>query len=372
MTIGLLATGDELTHGDTLNTSTQVIAKQLSSEGFSMGMHVVCGDKEQELVDALTFLGKKHQVIIITGGLGPTSDDRTRFAWARYLDKPLIEYADAMLHIETRLTRAKLLMNDGNRQQALFPVGASLFPNPNGTAMGCVYRQNEHLFILLPGPPTECMPMFQAYALPYLQKALTSTQKEILTWRLFGVAEGQIAEVLEHALEPIDCQLGYCLETPYLMFKVRCDKSFANKVRTAAEPLVAPYMIAPPEQTASAQLSAFLDAKKPHITVFDEVTGGVLQSLLHRPKNHAYLLFKEKDNDEAMCYFHASGLEAYWEGASDEGSSDVVLTYRLGEQEEGEERYTLPRIGAWTVHTAAEWLSFRIFHLINQAHDLMA
>jgi nicotinamide-nucleotide amidase len=374
MTIGLLATGDELTHGDTLNTSTQLIAKILSSEGFSMGMHVVCGDKEQELVDALKFLGKKHQVMIITGGLGPTSDDRTRFGLASYLEQPLIEYSDALCHIETRLTRAKLLMDDGNRQQALFPERSSLFPNPNGTAMGCAYRQDEQVFILLPGPPKECMPMFQTYALPLLKKLINSSQKEILTWRLFGVAEGQMAEALEHVLADIDCQLGYCLETPYLMFKVRCEKNNVAKVRAAIEPLIAPYIIAPPEQTASARLSALLDAQKSYITVFDEVTGGVLQSLLQNPKNYAYLAFREtrreKDNAKAKCYFHASGLGAYWQGASDAGSSDVVLTYRLAGQE-GEERYTLPRMGVWTVHTAAEWLSFRIFHLINQAHDLM-
>jgi len=368
MTIGLLATGDELTHGDTLNTSSQVIAEALSSDGLSMGMHVVCGDKEQELVDALSFLGKKHQVMIITGGLGPTSDDRTRFALAAYLNEPLIEYTDALLHVEARLTRAKLCMDDGNRQQTLFPEGSELFPNPHGTAMGCAYRQDEKLFILLPGPPKECMPMFQAYALPLLRQLISSSQKEILTWRLFAVAEGQMAEVLEHALTDIDCQLGYCLETPYLMFKVRCEKSSVADVRAAIEPLVAPYIIAPPEQTASMRLCALFETQKPKVAVFDDVTGGVLQSLLQNPKNYGDLSFREQDKNKAELCFYATGLEAYWQGADDAGSSDVVLSYRLGD-EVGEERYTLPRIGAWTVHTAAEWLSFRIFHLINQVHD---
>jgi|TARA_R110002126_G_scaffold110918_1_gene248312 nicotinamide-nucleotide amidase len=371
MTIGLLATGDELTHGDTLNTSTQVIAKILSSEGMSIGMHVVCGDKQHELVDALEFLGHKHQVMIITGGLGPTSDDRTRFALARYLNQALIEYADALLHVETRLKRAKLLMDDGNRQQALFPKEATLFPNPNGTAMGCAYQQDKRLFIILPGPPNECMPMFQTYALPLLQKLMIASEKEILTWRLFGVAEGQIAQVLEHALVNIPCQLGYCLEMPYLMFKVRCEKHVVEDVRKIIKPLVAAYLIASTEHTASAQLSMLFECQKLKATVFDETTGGILQSLLQNPNNHAYLSFREHDDDSTRCYFHASGMEAYWQGVSHVGSSDVVLTYRLGTQQ-GEERYTLPRIGPWATHTAAEWLSFRIFDLINQAHDFVA
>jgi molybdenum cofactor synthesis domain-containing protein len=370
MTIGLLATGDELTHGDTLNTSSQIIARALSSEGMSMGMHVVCGDKEHELVEALKFLGNKHQVVVITGGLGPTSDDRTRFALARYLNQALIEYADALCHVEARLTRAKLLMNDGNRQQALFPDGATLFPNAHGTAMGCAYRQGKQLFILLPGPPNECMPMFQTYALPLLKKLIDSSKKAILTWRLFGVAEGQIAEILEHALEGITCQMGYCLQTPYLLFKVRCEPSCVVEVRGVIEPLISAYIIAPPEQTASEQLSMLLAEHKVKMTVFDEATGGVLQSLLQQPKNYTCLSFQANDHDKTRCYFHASGLQAYWQGASNAGSSDVVLMYRVGEQE-GVARYTLPRIGAWTLHTAAEWLCARMFDLINQGHDFV-
>ena len=368
MTIGLLATGDELTHGDTLNTTTQRIASMLSSEGFSMGMHMVCGDKEKELVDALTFLGHKHHVMIITGGLGPTSDDRTRFALARYLDVSLVEYTEALLHVETRLMCAKLVMDEGNHQQTLFPEAADLFPNPHGTAMGCAYHQKERLFILLPGPPKECMPMFQAYAVPLLKKLIASSQKEILTWRLFGVPEGQMAEVLERALTGINCQLGYCLETPYLMFKVRCEKNYAGDVRRIIEPLVASYIISSPEETASTRLCALFETKKPQVTIIDDVTGGVLQTLLQHPENYTKLSFREKNNHKAKFYFHASGLEAYWLGRTDAGSSDVVLAYRFDGQE-GEERYTLPRMGAWAAHTAAEWLSFRIFHLINQVHD---
>jgi nicotinamide-nucleotide amidase len=373
MTIGLLATGDELTHGDTLNTSSQVIARALSSEGMSMGMHVVCGDKEHELVDALEFLGKKHQVVVITGGLGPTSDDRSRFALARYLNQVLIEFDDALDHVEARLARVKLLMNDGNRQQALFPEGATLFPNAHGTAMGCAYRQGEQLFILLPGPPNECTPMFQAYALPLLKKLINASQKEILTWRLFDVAEGQIAEVLEHAFAGIACQLGYCLETPYLIFKVRCNAGDAARVRCLVEPLIAPYLLASTllECTASAHLSVLLKKLKLDVTIVDEATGGILQSLLHKPCHYAYLSFQAKGDDTASCFFHASGPDAYWQGASDAGSSDVVLRYRVGEHK-GEERYTLSRIGAWTRHTAAEWLCARIFDLINQGHDFVA
>ncbi|MCH9689612.1 MAG: competence/damage-inducible protein A [Gammaproteobacteria bacterium] len=242
MTIAMLSTGDELTHGDTLNTTSQVLAHALSEAGFPMGMHVVCGDKEQELLDAMRFLAANHQVLIITGGLGPTSDDRTRFALAAYLNTALVSNSDALLHIEQRLAAAKLGIDiAGQADQALFPTGAMLFDNPHGTAMGCAYEQEKQVFILLPGPPKECLFMFEHYALPYLKQKLTPSDKVCLKWQLFGVPEGAMAAKLEDALVGIPCQVGYRLdrsEAPYLEFKVRCTKDLVIEVQKIIEPLV--------------------------------------------------------------------------------------------------------------------------------------
>ncbi len=193
MTIAVLATGDELTHGDTLNTTSQIMAHTLSSAGFPMGMHVVCGDKEQELLDAIAFLASHHDVVLITGGLGPTSDDRTRFALASYLNIPLVLDPDALRHIEQRIHAANLEKNlgiemgPGQEAQALFPEGAVIFDNVLGTARGCGYEQNGQLFILLPGPPKECLPMFETHALSYLKQKRTPSDRVCLKWQLFGL-----------------------------------------------------------------------------------------------------------------------------------------------------------------------------------------
>ncbi|MDX2346490.1 MAG: competence/damage-inducible protein A [Legionella sp.] len=246
MTIAILSTGDELTHGDTLNTTSQILAHALSTAGFPMGMHMVCGDKEQELFDGIAFLALHHKVVIITGGLGPTSDDRTRFALAKYLNIDLISYPDVLIHIEQCLKAVNLrlntalMLNAGQETQALFPENAVLFENPYGTAWGCAYEQGEQLFILLPGPPKECVPMFENHALLYLKQKLTPSDKICLKWQLFGVPEGSTSEKLEEALAGIPCQVGYRLDrsdTPYLEFKVRCGKAWVSRVKEIIEPM---------------------------------------------------------------------------------------------------------------------------------------
>lgn len=364
--IAILATGDEIIYGDTLNTNGYAIANALTSEGLSIGFHLSCGDNEQELLACLEFLCKKHDIIILTGGLGPTSDDLTRFALARFLKTTLIEFPDALTHIQARLARANLKLNSGNRQQALFPPDATILPNPHGTAMGCYCRAHDKLFILLPGPPRECLPMFNEHVLPVLQKT-QHTDKCLLKWRLFGVAEGEIAEILGNALSGVNCEIGYRLETPYVEFKVRCSAEQVETIKSIIEPLIRPHIIASPEQKASERLRQTIEKMRVPITIIDDATGGVMQTLLQRPSTHQWLTFHGTESDENKLYFHLSGLDEYW--SQQLGSTtEVTITYRH-EKKHGSEKHKIPYRSPLVVDYAAEWLSFRVLHLINQLHQ---
>lgn len=368
--IAILSTGDEIIYGDTLNTNTHALAHSLSAEGLSTGLHLSCSDQEQDIVDCLSFLGQKHDIIILTGGLGPTSDDRTRFALSRYLSKPLVEHADALMHVQTLLARANLACNAGNRQQALFPVDAQLLPNMNGTAMGCLLAVGNRQFILLPGPPRECLPMFNAYVLPVLQTT-QHHNKQLLKWRLFGVAEGAIAQILDEALSNVDCETGYRLETPYVEFKVRCRAEQVAVVNQIIEPLVASFIIAPPEHRASECLLLRINELQIPIIIIDEVTGGILQTLLQRPDNSHLLKFRESCPEPVdlpvVLRFHLRGLDEYWEQKI-APITHVHLDYRAG-QEQGSETHQLAYRNRLVVEHAAEWLSFRLLHFINQLHQ---
>ena len=385
MTIAILTTGDELIDGDTLNTNGHAIAQALNSEGLSIGLHLSCRDKEQDIVDCLQFLAKNHDIIILVGGLGPTSDDRTRFALANYLNTSLIEFPKATDHIQARLVRAKLEMNAGNRQQALFPEDALLFDNPHGTAMGCcVGRGSKNLYIMLPGPPRECLPMLNNFALPALQQA-DHNKKELLKWRLFGVAEGQIAEVLENALSELglastDFETGYRLDTPYLEFKVRCHKLDMQRIKQHIEPLIQPHIIATVDQKASESLQAIIEQTKADFVIIDDVTGGRLQTLIQRPSNYHKVFFHDTSSSTSLkprdvelgkaatFYFHLTGLEGYWEEQTGSTTTDITIDYQCGNKT-GSDTSKLAFRSQMVIEYAAELLCFRLVYLINQLHQ---
>ncbi len=365
MTIAILATGDEIVHGDTLNTNGRDIAHALSSEGLSLGFHMSCSDKETDIVECLQFLAEKNNIIIIIGGLGPTTDDLTRFALSKFTGEPLVQHSEALTHISNRLQAAKVTLNQGNLQQCLFPKDATLLPNSNGTAVGCHYQWDNKNFFLLPGPPRECLPMFNQYVIPLLQKTEHST-KVILKWRVFGVAESEIGQILEEALDPIDCQTGYRLETPYIEFKVRCTMDMVDKVKSIVDPLLAPHIISPTDKKASDNLRDLIISRGHPITIIDDATGGVLQSLLIRPGLQHLLNFHEVN--KTQLNFHLSGLEEYWTQVPTTGTTELTIHYSNQEQQGGE-THQIPYRSPLVVHYAAEWLSFRLFHLINQLHQ---
>ena len=271
-----------------------------------------------------------------------------------------------MAHIQARITRANLSLNPGNRQQALFPSGAVLLPNPHGTAMGCYYQWQNKLFILLPGPPRECLPMFHEHVLPLLRQTQPYHLRSLFKWRLFGVAEGEIAEILDAALSEVDCETGYRLEMPYLEFKVRCNALDIELVKEIIEPLVLPHIIAPPEQKASERLGQMIAQIQKSIVILDDVTGGILQTLIQRPSNYRWLAFH--DNGDSQLYFHLTGLEEYWSKLSESPTTEVTIKYH-NDIDQGSETHKLPYRSPLVVDYAAEWLSFRLLHLINQLHQ---
>lgn len=365
MTLAILATGDEIVHGDTLNTNGHYIAHALSSEGLSLGFQLSCSDKEADIINCLHFLTQHHDIIIIIGGLGPTTDDLTRFALAKFTDSTLVPIDEALEHITRRLKQAKLTINQGNLQQCLFPKEVNLFPNPNGSAMGCCYSWKDKTFILLPGPPRECLPMFNEYVFPLLEKTRHS-QKQLIKWRIFGLAEGEIAHKLEDALHDVDCQTGYRWESPYIEFKVRCYQEQVAQVKNIIDPIIAPHIISPINQKASDVLREHILKLNNSLTLIDEATGGLLQTLLSTPALHHLLNFN--DLKKKALYFHITGLEDYWQQKTSTGTTQLTIQYSNHNQQ-GKETHTIPYRSPAVLEYAAEWLSFRLFHLIDQLHQ---
>jgi nicotinamide-nucleotide amidase len=368
MTTAFLATGDEIVHGDTLNSNSQTISQALSSEGIPLGFHLACSDKEKDLLAALEFLGQHHNIIITSGGLGPTSDDRTRFAVARYLHCDLVEHPNAVAHIEALLKQSNLNLKEENAQQAMFPKEAILLDNPNGTAMGCIIPSINHLptIICLPGPPRECMPMMIEQVLPYLTNQAKSV-KVIKRWMIYGQPESRIAHILDESLRDFDCVTGYRMDTPYVEFKVKMKPEDEKMIVDIVKPIIQPFLLSDDTEKASDKLRSQISRLPSPITILDEVTGGLLQNLVQTPETIDKVHFLP--NHEAMIVFHLKGFDEYWHPKSPHSeTTDCVIDYQSHEHQ-GSESHSLPlRRKAYAPLYVTEWLSFRLLHLINQLH----
>jgi len=168
-TASILAIGDELILGQSLDTNTQTIANALTNAGVIIHEHATVPDDLTQLTDAIIRLTKTADLLITTGGLGPTKDDLTRQALAKALNQPLIEDPKALKQIRTWFTSRNRDMPKANRVQALRPNDAHMLTNDHGTAPGLAARLYNCNIFALPGPPAEMQPMFNREILPTLQ-----------------------------------------------------------------------------------------------------------------------------------------------------------------------------------------------------------
>lgn len=327
--VALLATGDEIKNGDILNTNSQETARRLFSHGIVLGTHMVVGDQTQDIETAISYLLQTHQALIITGGLGPTSDDLTRYALANYLKKELIFDATTWNTIVQRLKNfGYKTPPDTNKQQALFPEGAMIIPNPNGTAAACMVEINKQWIFMLPGPPAECLPILDGVVIPTLLQHDFKHEFYLKKWLLFGVSEGEIAETLDAISKPYACTTGYRICYPYIEFKIYSDheKDFLDLTSKINE-AVKNYIIEDGQFTASDKLKQLLSKLAVKIFISDTATGGLLETTILTPETFEKIIFV-KDSSRAGhdYYIELKGLTEFWQRIESKMTSiDVII-----------------------------------------------
>lgn len=360
--IAILATGDEISNGDILNSNAQKIAQRLSDLGMHVGMHAVAPDNINNIESCIAFLMKSHQALIITGGLGPTSDDLTRFALSKFLDKPLVFHETSWEAIVIRLQRfGYQTPPESNRQQALFPEDANIISNPNGTAGGCWITHQNQLIFMLPGPPSECLPMIDNIVVPQLIEKQFQHISYRKNWMLFGVSEGQIAETLDEIAKPFDCMTGYRIDYPYIEFKIYSDyqKDF-DTLLPLIETAIKPFLISEGRQTASDTLKNYLLMHPNKIQICDQATGGLLQTVLQTPQTmHSVIFTHEKDFSSDYPSFALSGLKEYWQQQKDSLETQLVLRFHHNDQHK-EISINAPNRGDRVKRYAVEWVCYQI------------
>jgi nicotinamide-nucleotide amidase len=209
--VELITTGSELMLGFTINTHLSYIARQLAGIGLRLDRQVTVADDRAEMRAAIAEALPRNDVLIITGGLGPTSDDFTRDVVAELFGRKLVRDETVAADIAERLRKRRIRLPESIYVQALVPVGAQVLPNRNGTAPGLAIEHEGKLVLLLPGPPRELKPMFEEYVLPVLEKHFGAQSRfDCRVFKVVGLAESIVEERVAPALADLkDLELGY-------------------------------------------------------------------------------------------------------------------------------------------------------------------
>ncbi|WP_125581262.1 competence/damage-inducible protein A [Levilactobacillus cerevisiae] len=199
----IIAVGTEILLGQIVDTNSAFIARELAEAGIEVYYHSLVGDNADRLTAVVNQARSRSDLVIISGGLGPTKDDLTKQTVAHLLGVKLIEDAPAMVKIRCHFATADRPMTPNNRLQALYPEGSQPLKNRTGMAVGAFYQDpNAADIMLLPGPPSETEPMFVEQAVPLLKA--TYNRDEYLVSRVlrfFGIGEGQLVTVLSDLID---------------------------------------------------------------------------------------------------------------------------------------------------------------------------
>lgn len=197
----IIAVGTELLLGNIVNTNAQELSQALSSLGINVYWHTVVGDNAGRLREAVERARQRADIIITTGGLGPTYDDLTKQTICRAFGRELVLHPDIVAQIRARYERnLHSPMPENNVRQAELPVDCIIFDNPVGTAPGCAFEDNGVHVLMLPGPPFEMRTMLERWAIPYLRRLSEDVivSRDIMT---FGMGESQIEALLRDKME---------------------------------------------------------------------------------------------------------------------------------------------------------------------------
>jgi nicotinamide-nucleotide amidase len=198
MIVELLSTGTELLRGRNVDTNAGWLSRECQKAGLEVRHHQTIDDDFGRLVDAVKLAASRSDVILVTGGLGPTEDDYTRRVAEEAFHRPLRFRPEAWKAIEARFRKYKIPMASINRRQAHAPEGAALLPNPNGSAPGFALRASGIFFAAMPGPPRELYPMFLRHVLPRIR---VRTDIDVWEGKSFGLPEGHVDEIVLQAVK---------------------------------------------------------------------------------------------------------------------------------------------------------------------------
>jgi nicotinamide-nucleotide amidase len=289
MNAEIIAVGSELLLGQIVNTNARFLSQNLAGLGINVYYHSVVGDNSERLKSAIEIAENRSNLIIFTGGLGPTKDDLTKETIASYIGSKLVLDPVALASIEDFFKKTNRIMTENNRKQALVFEGSHVLPNHNGMAPGMVVENEKHLYMLLPGPPKEMEPMFLQFGTIALSKHVKTEEKIVSrVLRFFGIGEAtletEIVDLIDQQSNPTIAPLASDGEVTLRLTAKHKDthiaESLLDDTENAIKTRVGEYLYGYDNSSIVEELVKVLKEKKLTIAAAESLTGGMFQQEL--------------------------------------------------------------------------------------------
>lgn len=285
MNIAILTIGDELLNGDLADTNTATIAGVLQDHSLPVHEAATVGDRDEDIVAALQRLARTHEAVIVTGGLGPTEDDRTARAAARAFARPLSLNIKALDQIRAHFRAWQREMHPRNEKQAMLPGRSIVISNEQGTAPGFHLQSNTCDLYFLPGVPREMHAMLTEYVLPCLLERYPDPPllcQRVMT--IFGLAEAEIERRIIRNGLPDGVELAFNVDLPMVQVKLRSRGENARQRVDHAEMTVRKvlddHVVGIDGGTLAGNTAQLLSAAELTLALAESCTGGLIAKLL--------------------------------------------------------------------------------------------
>jgi nicotinamide-nucleotide amidase len=281
--VSFIAIGSELLDGRVLDTNSKFIAEELSKVGLSLKSSIICDDVKEEIIDSLNYSTKNSNFIVITGGLGPTSDDITRDVVAEYVGSNLTEFSDSKERLIALYEKRKRVMDPSNLKQTFFPKNSKIILNSVGTAEGFHTYLNDINIFVCPGVPKEFKPMWKDYILPYLKTHVELPPIYRKSFRVFGLPESNIGSIIKSLEIPKSIFVSYRANFPEIHVTMKGTETLLvdKYIEIAKDKIGREYIfIEDQEKTLPEVICEHLLNSNITISVAESCTGGLLGSYL--------------------------------------------------------------------------------------------
>ncbi len=284
--VSILTIGNEITDGRIINTNASYLSQELKKSGYLPVTHLSCRDEIETILEALSFLAKNSTAIILSGGLGPTSDDQTRHALAKHMNETLELREEQLQHLKAWYRKKQRTFEEANRIQALFPPSAKTIENPTGTAAGLFLKdESETLLFALPGVPSELKRMFTHGVLPLLENELPPPPKEtVRSVRLFGLPESTVGRWITQLNIDKDIHVGYRAHFPELEVRLSTsakETQIENEYKRVRDALGEEFIVTQNNDLFLPEVvTRLLSKQQKTVSVAESCTGGLLGKLL--------------------------------------------------------------------------------------------